>query len=80
MCAIKPRLEAMLIEYDISLVHRAMEDSSKDILQIYGVKQDELYGRIEKELKEIQQVICLDCAVPTTPSSSYIVELGNEPT
>jgi hypothetical protein len=70
----------MLIEYDISLVHRAMEDSSKDILQIYGAKKDELYGRIEKEQKEIQQVICLVYAVPTMPSSSQIAELGYEPT
>jgi hypothetical protein len=68
--ASKPQLEATLMEDDISLVRGAMEDASKDILQRYGAKQEELYGRIEKELKEIQQAIHLVCAVPTVPSSS----------
>jgi hypothetical protein len=36
-----------------------MEDSSKDIFQRYGANQEELYERVEKELKEIQQVIDL---------------------
>jgi hypothetical protein len=44
----------MLIEYEISLVLRVMEDASEDLLQRYGLKQEELYVRIEKELKEIQ--------------------------
>jgi hypothetical protein len=65
MCASKPQLEAMLTEDDISLVHGAMEDASEDILQRYGVKKEELYGRVEKELKEVQQAIRLVRAVPT---------------
>jgi hypothetical protein len=36
------------MEDDIIMVHRAMEDDSKDILQRYGANQEELYGRIEK--------------------------------
>jgi hypothetical protein len=76
----KPQLEAMLTEDDISLVHEFMEDASKEILQRYGVKQEELYERVEKELKEIQQDIQFIRAVPTTPSSSQIIELGDEPT
>jgi hypothetical protein len=36
MRANKPQLEAMLMEDDISLVHGAMEDASKDIMQRYG--------------------------------------------
>jgi len=68
----------MLTKDDITLVHRAMEDASEDILQRYGVKQEELYGRIEKDLKEIQQAICLVRAVPTVPSSPQITELGYE--
>ena len=70
MCTSKPQLEAMLTEDDISLVHRAMEDASKDILHRYGVKQEELYGRVEKELKEMQQAIQMIHAIPTAPSSS----------
>jgi hypothetical protein len=57
-----------------------MEDASKDILQRYGAKQEDLSGRIEKELKEIQQAICLVHVVPNVPPSSHITELGDEPT
>jgi hypothetical protein len=53
-----------------------MEDASQDILQRYGVKQEELYGRVEKELKEVQHTIRLVRALPTT---SQIAELGDEP-
>jgi hypothetical protein len=63
---------------DISLVHGAMEDASKEILQKYGEKQEEIYGRIEKELKEVQQDIHLVHAVPIAPSSSQTRELGDE--
>jgi hypothetical protein len=59
------------MEDDISLVHEAMEDACEDILQRYGEKQEELYGRVEKELKEIQQAIWLIRAVPIAPSSSH---------
>jgi hypothetical protein len=39
-----------------------------------------LYERIERELKEVQQAVCLVRAVPTTPSSSQTTDLGDEPT
>jgi polyhydroxyalkanoate synthesis regulator phasin len=55
-----------------------MEDASKDMLQRYKDKQVELYERIERELKEVQQDVCLVCAVPTTPSSSQTLDLGDE--
>jgi hypothetical protein len=79
MSANKPQLEATLMDEDISLVRGAMENASKDILQRYGEKKEELYGRIEKELKEVQQVVCLVYTVPTAPSSSQTTELGDEP-
>jgi hypothetical protein len=69
----KPQLEATLTDDDISLVHGAMEDTSEDMLQRYEEKKVELYGRIERELKEVQQVVHLVRAVPTAssaPSSS----------
>jgi hypothetical protein len=69
-CVSKPQMEDTLTKDDISLVCRVMEDASEDILQRYRVKQDEFYGRIERELSEVQEVICSVCAVPTTPSSS----------
>jgi hypothetical protein len=40
-------MEATLTENDISLFCGAMEDASENILQRYGAKEDELYGRIE---------------------------------
>jgi hypothetical protein len=53
-----------------------MEDASEDILQRYGAKHEEIYGRVEKELKEVQQAIRLVRAIPT---ASQIAELGDEP-
>jgi hypothetical protein len=79
MRANNPQLEATLTENDIGLVHRDMEDTSKDILQRYGENQEEVNGRIEKELKEVHQVVHLVYAVPIVPSSSQTVELGDEP-
>jgi hypothetical protein len=57
-----------------------MEDASEDLLQRYGVKKEELYVRVEKELKEIQRAIQVSHAVPTVPSLLETVELGDEPT
>jgi hypothetical protein len=47
----------VLIVDDVDLIIATMEDASEDILQRHGVKQEMLYERIEKELKEIQQAI-----------------------
>jgi hypothetical protein len=66
----KPQLEATLTEDDISLVHRVMEDASEDLLQRYGAKQDELYGRIEKELSEVQEAIQVG---PHSPYCAFLV-------
>jgi hypothetical protein len=74
----KPQLEAMLMEDDIGLVCGEMEDAYEDLLQRYGMNQEELYVRVEKELKEIQRAIQLSRAVPTAPSLSEIAELGDE--
>jgi hypothetical protein len=57
-----------------------MEDASEDLLQRYRVKQDELYGRIEKEFKKVQEAIRSVRIVPTATSSSKTAELGvNQP-
>jgi hypothetical protein len=55
-----------------------MEDASEDMLQRYKEKQVDLYERIERELKEVQQDVRLVYAVPVMPSSSQTLELGNE--
>jgi hypothetical protein len=49
-----------------------MEDASEDILWRHEAKKETFYERIEKELKDIQQVIYSIRVVPIVPSSSKI--------
>jgi hypothetical protein len=56
-----------------------MEDVSKDLLQRNGAKKEELYVKVEKELKEIQRAIQAFRVVSTAPSSLEIVDLGDDP-
>jgi hypothetical protein len=44
------------------------------------MKKEDLYVRVEKELKEIQHDIQVIRVAPTAPSSSKTVEFGDEPT
>jgi hypothetical protein len=67
------------MEDDIGLVHGVMEDVSKDLLQRYGMIKEEMYVRVDKELKGIQQAIQVSRAIPIVSSSSEIVDLGDEP-
>jgi hypothetical protein len=64
---------------DVDLIIAAMEDASEDILQRHEAKQETLYERIEKELKDIQQAIHSSRAVPTAPSSSKLQNWGMSP-
>jgi hypothetical protein len=70
----------VLIVDDVDLIITAVEDALEDILQRNEAKQETLYDRIEKELKDIQQAIHSSCTIPIVPSSIEIVELGDEPT
>jgi hypothetical protein len=65
---------------DIQLIITTVEDASEDILQRHGAKQETLFERIEKEMKDIQQALQSSCAVSTVPSSAENIELGDEPT
>jgi hypothetical protein len=65
---------------DIHLIITVVEEASEDILQRHEAKKEIMYGRIEKELKDIQQAIQSSCAMSTMPSSTKSVELGDEPT
>jgi hypothetical protein len=38
----------------IDLIIKDVEDTSEDILQKHGAKQESMYDRIEKELEDIQ--------------------------
>jgi len=73
-------LKNVLIVDDVDLIIIAVEDASEDILQRHGAKQETLYERIDKEVKEIQQIIYSSRAVPTAPSWSESEKLGYEPT
>jgi hypothetical protein len=64
---------------DVNIIITTMEDASEDILQRHGAKQETMYERIEKELRDIQQAIHSSHVVPIAPPSSKIVELGDEP-
>jgi hypothetical protein len=75
----KPQSKNVLTVDDIDLIITVVEDALEDILQRHGAKQKTMYERIKKELKEIQQAIHSSRVVPTAPSSSKIVELGDEP-
>jgi hypothetical protein len=61
------------------LFHGDIKDASKEMLQRYVENKEELYGKIEREMEEVHQVVQLVHAVPTTPSSSQTAELGYEP-
>jgi hypothetical protein len=75
----KPQSKNVLTVDDVDLIIAAMEDASEDILQRHGAKQETLYERIEKELKDIQQAIHSSRAVPTAPSSSKLQNWGMSP-
>jgi hypothetical protein len=76
----KPQLNNVLTMDDIDLIITVVEDALEDILQKHGAKQGSMYYRIEKELRYIKQAIHSSRAVPTTPSSTKNVELGDDPT
>jgi hypothetical protein len=79
--ATKPQSQNVLTQWMISnLIITTVEDALEDILQRHEAKQETLYDRIEKELKDIQQAIQSSRVVSTVPSSTESVELGDEPT
>jgi len=51
-CTNKPQLEDTFTDDDISLVYGAMEDASEDMLQRNGEKHEEIYVRIEGNLRK----------------------------
>jgi hypothetical protein len=55
---------------DIQLIITTVEYASEDILQRHEAKQETMYDKIEKELKDIQQAIQSSRTVSTVPSST----------
>jgi hypothetical protein len=76
----KPQLQTILTVDDIYLIIVIVSDTSEDILQRSEAKQEVIYGRIEVDLKGVQQAIHSICVVSIAPSSSQGIEEGDEPT
>jgi hypothetical protein len=60
----------MLTVDDFNFIIVAVVDASQDILQKHEAKQEEMYDRIEVELRGVQQTLQSNRAVYTTPPPS----------
>jgi hypothetical protein len=70
----------MLTIDDFDFIIPVVADASQDILQKHEAKQEEMYDRIEVQLKGVQQALQSNCAVSTAPPLSEAHEFGDEPT
>jgi hypothetical protein len=74
------KMKTVLTLDDFNFIIAAVGDASQEVIQKQEVKQEQMYNRIESELQGVQQALQSKCAVATTPLTSGIVELGDEPT
>jgi hypothetical protein len=63
---------------DFEFIITAIADALQDILQKHEAKKEEMYDRIEVELRGEQQAIKSSHAVSTTPPTSEAPELGDD--
>jgi hypothetical protein len=77
--ASKPQLHIVLTMDDIDLIIVVVSDTSKYILQRNKAKQETMYGRIEAELKGVQQALYSSPTVSIAPLSLEGTELAYEP-
>jgi hypothetical protein len=73
------KMQTMLTVDDFDFIIVAVADASQDILQKHEAKQEEVYDRIEVELRGVQQSLLSSRAVSTAPPPSEAPELGDEP-
>jgi LysM repeat protein len=65
---------------DINLIITAISETSGEILERNEAKQETMYGRIEVEMKGVQQTLYSSHVVSRAPSSSSEgIEVGDEP-
>jgi hypothetical protein len=70
----------MLTVDDFDFIIVAVADASQDILQKHEAKQEDMYDRIEVELRGVQHALQSSRAVSTAPPPSEAPKLGDEPT
>jgi ornithine cyclodeaminase/alanine dehydrogenase-like protein (mu-crystallin family) len=73
-------MQTVLTVDDFDFIITVVADASQDILQKHEAKQEEMYDRIEVELRGVQQALQSSRAVSTATPSSEAPELGDEPT
>jgi hypothetical protein len=73
------KMQTMLTVDDFDFIIAAVVDASQDILQKHEAKQEDMYDRIDVELRGVQQALQSSHAVSTTPPPSKAPELGDEP-
>jgi hypothetical protein len=73
------KMQTVLTVDDFDFIIAAVADASQDILQKHEAKQEEMYDRIEVELRGVQQALQSSRAVSTVPPPSEAPELGDEP-
>jgi hypothetical protein len=73
------KMQTVLTVDDFDFIIAAVADASQDILQKHEAKQEEMYDRIEVELRGVQQALQSSRAVSTAPPPSEEPELGDEP-
>jgi hypothetical protein len=73
-------MRTMLTVDDFDFIIAVVADASQDVLQKHEAKQEEMYDRIEVELRGVQQALQSSHAVSTAPPPSEAPELGDEPT
>jgi hypothetical protein len=64
---------------EFKFIIAAILDASQDILQKHESKQEEMYDKIEVELRGVQHTLQSSHQVSTEPLQSEELELGDDP-
>jgi hypothetical protein len=73
------KMQTVLTVDEFDFIIAAVADASQDILQKHEAKQEEMYDRIEVELRGVQHALQSSHVVSTSPPPSEAPELGDEP-
>jgi hypothetical protein len=74
------KMQTVLTSDDFDFLIAALNDASLEIAEKQETKQEEMYDRIEIELRGVQQELQSNRAVSTVPMPLGTPELGYEPT
>jgi hypothetical protein len=74
------KMKTVLIVDDFDFSIAALNNASLEIMEKQESKQEEMYGRIEVELRGVQQALQSSRIVSTVPLPSGEPKLGDEPT